>query len=762
MKFTIYVIADNDSDALVNMQRVCARRTALLHGSKESKYTVEPCARALAIIERIANSTQPPGSNSFEFHLCSDTASNSGVLARCRALQLRVLFTSVAAELRRHRLTTSRGSSICERCAPTSVADAVGSSKVWYAKIRAHVLAADPRALLVVAGAPGVGKTCFINAIADELSATTTLLALPNERIDSDKEPALYDAIVDAVRSHARSNVVSAGKQQRLMIVLDNVDYLHQGKLLVAALREVAAKYTTRKVALIALVNNWFGRHAVNALRKLPPPTKSSPFRVVLCKCEPVPSAPDIEKHLARVLPQSTAVMRNAIALECRGDVRAAMLRTAFETQTAPAQRKVVQHHSASGAFIEQTAADRFSATSLAQQTAEVVDEMRVRRARVAQLELVWSPAYRGRVGDFVTPVEQRFQTLDTAQTAEDMLFANYPRLLPLAGYAASTNAAADLDAAACFCETQSLADTMRTTERRQCYKGASENMTLGVGVTVAAAIISRRLPLSRPSYMEMDFKHATVRASSQKTAAMLAHLGATLRVGASLLANADATVFANNSDGTPPRAEYLSSVGIDVIERVALGAGWFVSDAATLHYARRLLESATLSAASRLRPRITPYVLRSMEFAEVRAQIESNRLTGIVEKNCARVREAALAEAKKRCALGDEKLDEAKLAAQLEEAAHQQTLVSAAARAAHLGLEESEFVSAVQYAESLHNMGISAKERVTTNGDLLGKIYRETRHRQRAQLRLHRLDIDVPVAKRARVEKKQSQAKKK
>jgi hypothetical protein len=739
MKYLIYVINDNDVAAKVNLTRVCERRTKLLRGEKHTDYSIKTCQVALVILRRLAR-MKKRNTNIYEFAIADELVDGDMLIRCCRALEfVTVIYTSVAAELLRYRIVT-RGSSICDRFAPKTRADCIGSSKVWYDKIRSHVLAANA-SLLVLAGATGVGKSSFVTAIAEELADSTRLLVVPNEKVDADNETALFECIIDAARIQSPHN-----PKERLIIVIDNVDDLHQGKLLLSTVREIAT-YQSRKIALIAICNNWFGRHAVNSLRNA---VKQKLSWIKLVRCEPAPSAADIEKHLAVVLPQSTPEIRAAIAVECSGDVRAAMLRAELETLTR-AQSK------STSSFINHTVNDRFSPSSIAEQTREVVGEMKSQRAMMEDLEFVWTLEHRGRVGDFHTPVERRLQTLELAQNAEDMLFANYPRMLP-PSESESTNILSDLMIAARMCESQSQADMMRTNERKLCYRGASENMTLAVGFTAPANFLSRRpLPTGRTPFLEMDFKHATVRAQSQRTAALLGHIAATARAGAALLTNG-ATVFANDSrQELKPRGEFMSSVTIDTIEHV-ISLGRFSCPCATLSYATRMLETATFNPMW-----VAPgskYVREGYDFAFVKANAARGYLVGLVEEQAKEVREHALAEAKLRIdsdtTITDDKVREQKtrsLAVSLEEEHYLVPLRRVAHAAAQIGLDENEFVSAVQFGESVRNMG-EGRQPAVTDEKLLSRVFRETRNKHQRTL-LHRLDIDMPTAKRARIDKK-------
>jgi DNA polymerase III delta prime subunit len=595
MTTILYVLANGDQSNLAKMVRVCAVRAQAGRAQRSaprSLPSVESCSAPPVtdvVVKFVADAQITARCDVVLLQHNLDAA----FVAHCRATARRVFLSTVSREMADWRVVDETTALICERLKPRLPADLLKTSRIWYNLLKDHVMRAVPQRLMVLCGRVGCGKTCLIDVLVHELGVALTQFVDTNADDDGDEEN-IWDAVGSVANRPRKDKRIS-------LIVVDNADTLKQSKLANEALRRVVS--STNRVAIVFIANNWFARGGViNAMRtradtKRRPQkadAKTSSKRDVLDRLEIVRVDCDliqpgeIEEHLRKCLPQSSGAARGVIAHECGGDVRSAMQRLDMETRLKSATNDKSQR-------------DEFARNSPDYQLRDAVEEMATQADRLRKLP----PARiskeialkRALAADFSAPVERRFQTLDTMDTARELLFANYPRMLEDLGTTDVTLEQAKsfetrfndtLETTCNMVDCMSDADILRTLEMRSSHQGSSMNAPLAFGVSLPAKMLATR-GLKRNAKLQMDFTGMQLQSRMRENAAVLATLDPLIRVGSLNLSN-EVPVEAMRTMSLrdqPLNVSNTAITSIGAIERVS-GLGRYTSSHTVADYGER------------------------------------------------------------------------------------------------------------------------------------------------------------------------------
>jgi len=689
------------------------------------------------------------------------------VVIQCRTRAARVELSSVNAEARRWNIVDETAALICDRLRPRTIDELLPASRGWYRRLLEHVTQANPHRLLVMWGRVGCGKTCLIDLVR-ELGGVPTQLFTDAALADTGAEDTLWDSVAQAA-SRARRD------KRKSLVVVDNADTLKQAKLASEAFHRIAD--ANRPVALVAIVNNWYARAGfITALRAhadarpsrlviVPKNANGTPagkrarkmfegLEVVLFKCEPMHTAEDVTKHLKRCVPGADEALAAAIAYEADGDVRAAMQRLDMVARVSSKAAKPAT-------MAEIGVRDRFASNSPVYQLRDAVDEMRMLSLRLSELpsrKLALQAAAdavlpkakadaaatilkRAALVDSYSVVERRFSTLDTARTAEELLFANYPRFLAAElGVSMSQidelvsiakpedkrkelhRMKMELDAVCELTERLSYADVARTLEERSCYEGASTQITLatGVGVVVRRIASTPSMRAFGTTTLKMDFGRAQAHARSVTNAGMLATLDPLLRLCEQLEGDERIRTLGALKETQLRLPSSALAPPIDRLERV-VGIGRYQSRDTLRNYARLRREATERSSTAllgRLKAKGRPSMIEAYQ-CELRA-------LGVDRRALARHESLVLDTAN--------------------------GVRTAALRAGALGLLERDFVPAVLFAESLRLCIDRPKEYKLLTKDEIGREYRAARQAKQSVVgKRHRVDVESVTLKRGK-----------
>ena len=642
-------------------------------------------------------------------------------VGECRARAARVELSSVDAERRRWAADEADSALICDRLRPRAIADLLPASRIWYTRLREHIKQADPKRLLVICGRVGCGKSCLVDVAVRDAGAAAAYFTDAGLADDGD-EAALWESVVTAALRSRRD-------KRTTLVVIDNADTLSRAKLALDALRRVAR--SPQRVALVAIVNNWYGRAGVvNALRAHVDAERKAPrarkpvaltaatkkkgvadvkLEIVQFECQPMHTAEAIKEHLCRcaqIAPRDQAGVQlcAALARECDGDVRSAMQRL-----------DMILRQRAGGAGGALSQRDVFATNSPVYQLRDAIDEMRALTSKLAVLPTratasKAASAQRLALTDSYAVVERRFQTLDTAQTAEELLFANYPRML---------GEQSDLETACEITERLSDADALRTLEQQQCYKGASNNVTLAIGVGAPARLLATRTRSSGAG-LQMDFARMRAQTRASAHGAMLAtldplllHCGRAYDVDQS-----NDTLFTANFDGE--RVLHIASTAppsLERVERVAALGRYASSETSADYYRRRVnateLSRPTIATLGRLKGRARPEMMNEYQMA-LRALGLDQKQLDVYAAN---------------------KIDRTN------------GLRAAALGAGMLGLTERDFALAAVFADSLRCcIDPPAEYKLVTKDEAVAAFRAAKVAHQKVMLKRRRVDVETPA----------------
>jgi hypothetical protein len=684
MSTVVYVVGDNDSTEYAKMTRVCeARRAAEAQATDLTLPQAPPSATA-------ARGVRAPRAAQVDVARLSEIGTKvqlspdiAVVLLRkdfprpfvidCRRRAARVELSSVAVEMRRWSIEDETTALICDRCAPREPSDLLPRSRVWYSRLLEHIRQASTSSLLVMVGRVGCGKTCLV-----ELAGRHAGVVLTRVSDAEGDEEVLWDKVVGATMVARRDKRIS-------LVVIDNADGLKQPKLAAAAFARIVR--LPSRVALVAIVNNWFERDGLMAAlrahsekrpqparkkkaiadaatgvgKKRSPPAPFEGLKVVKFECKPDHTASEIASLLERCLPKRfERVVFATIAAECNGDVRVAMQRA--EMLARLPTRGVVT-------VDEQMRSDAFTIDSPARQLSNAVREMREKQRREKNCFL---------------PIERRFQTLDQAAIAEEMMFANYPNAVSFGPTSLPEfdslkkpgeleTALVPLEMTCDLLESLSDADRLRTLEQRSSYKGASNNVTLAFGVGIPAALLTMAAP-KRHHNFTMDFTRLTNITKTRTNSAVLATLDPLIRICEALNSSTNdlQRVYTTNlKSGLLTPTSSAVAFSLERFERV-LSVGRYISRERCSNDVLRRRQAIELSKSGiALLGR-----LKACGWPEMMQNYEQE------QRELARYRDAAMVCAK----TGPSTVDALKLAA---------------LRAGALGLNEREFAIAVAFADS-------------------------------------------------------------
>jgi len=714
------------------MQLVCQARARLANRSKtvtnelalplrlggvdrmaamRHQFSVEYPSRVATLLTNYAKRAPEAKRHVFELILTRSDFPDEFVRL-CRDVGTQTTLVSVDNEMRRFGIDRARGELICDRMRPSSRAQFIPSSLSWFDALVAHMRAAKPRRVFVLYGRSGCGKTCMIEPAATESGIGTTKIY--DAGIEEVDEKLLWESVLTRARRPRRDG-------RSVVILLDNAEYLRLGALAMQTLKAIASMdANTARVVLVVIVNNWYARGGgvVEALRRqfgdnekqLALQRRNSkhvvkiPFEIVLRHCEPAPSVIEIAAHLKRCVPNATPTLCSLIANECGGDIRCAMQRLDIESRllTATPMRNV-------------TTTDRFSSQSIAVQLRQTINTMSRDRKPAEDV-------------DFCSPLEGDYQTMAMAETAEELLFAGYARVIPSTE---DRNVLADLDAMACVVDNLSLVDTIRTTERQQCFVGSHAGITLAVGVTSSCKRLSARPLPTWTGAMTMDFKRLTTQTRTRENTAMLASLYSTYTGGTRVTTTSrgDSDVkFTHVGVQSKQRGYVGASISFDAFECVVALAS-YQSAALLTDYALRIDQSLKLSASS------------IAMLGRLRGAKKSNMLTAYEQT-------LRIAHAQKSQTL--------EIVKKLPATHRADTLSAAAFRCAGVGLNEDEFVRAVQFVDSLRFAGDSTAEQEKRTAKAITKaeavkVYRASRVAHKQELgKRQRVNADEPATKKS------------
>lgn len=740
MSTVVYVLGDNDSTEYAKMKRVCeARRAAEAQATDLTLPQAPPSATA-------ARSVRAPRAAQVDIARLSEIGTKvklsldiAVVLLRkdfprpfvidCRRRAARVELSSVAVEMRRWSIEDETTALICDRCAPREPSDLLPRSRVWYSRLLEHIRQASTSSLLVMVGRVGCGKTCLV-----ELAGRHAGVVLTRVSDAEGDEEVLWDKVVGATMVARRDKRIA-------LVVIDNADGLKQPKLAAAAFARIVR--LPSRVALVAIVNNWFEREglmpalrahaekrpqparkkkaaadaATGVGKKRSPPAPFEGLKVMKFECKPEHTASEIATLLERCLPKRfSRMVHTMIAAECNGDVRAAMQRAEMLARL-PTRDAVT--------LDERMRSDLFTFDSPARQLDNAIWEVHNKRHRTENIFL---------------PIERRFQTLDQAATAEEMMFANYPvsvtfgptnllefDMLKKPGELKA--ALMPLEKTCEVLESLSDADLLRTLEQRSSYKGASNNVTLAFGVGIPVALLATALDKGG-YFFTMDFKRMANITKTRSNASLLATLDPLIRICEALNSSTNdlQRVYTTNlKSGLITLTTSAVPFSLERLERV-LSVGRFISrercsDDVLRRRQANELSKPGVALLGRLKARGRPEMMQNYEQEQ---------------RELARYRDAAMVCARSAPPTAD-------------------ALKLAALRAGALGLNEREFAFAVAFAESLRHcidLGGKAGSKKIPEGELEGaakemaaSMFRSIKNDNRKLLEKRpRVDLDEPL----------------
>lgn len=701
MKYTIYVVTNGDETTRNKAQRVCSVRAArvnsseqanikmplprLLPPSKKQQYSVEYPPRVAALLTNYTKRADKTKTHEFEIVLLRHDFDGAFV-QQCRDVAARVAFSTLISEMRRYGVEDTAAQLICDRMQPRERNDFLPSTRRWYAGIVAHIQAAKPNKLLVVAGRPGCGKSAMIGvAVRECVNVCPALFDITSE---SGSEAQMWRS-AGAMAKRARRD------KRTTLVVVDNADEMSEVEEAQKTFCAIAALAT--RVTTIVIVNNWYGRGVIGALRRHVEGKGaiSKTLTVELLRCEPLPSESEVCDHLALCLPDSNKELRRVVASECGGDVRVAMQRLDIESRLAQATQK-------RGV----TTKDAFARSSPATQLNEAVGEM-------ARMQDDVTRAADTRMRDFYAPLERRVGTLDETNTAHELLFENYPRQLSL--FVRSM-----IDELDMLCEASeriSATDLMLTQERSSGMQGADESVPLIAGLGNACKALSRFPALNR---FEMKFSRMNNVTAARNNAGAMLDLWTSARAGAQAIMARDTNECVRFlREGKEPRARRAAQLPICALETLSL-LGYYVSKQTLtdriMHVSCALERSvAVVKELQDLKTRGRPRMLEQYEREHAHLEAEHTRSALVIAAQPPNV--------------------------------YVSSLEAAALRCAAVGMNGEQFALVVQVADKLRFGGGAAKPPTKADLAQANRVARQSNQRELGKRR--HVQVDAPIVRK-------------